>query len=107
MKFSRKGVERIRAGLRRSWQPGGTHREMQRQRGENADADTLRLRALSDAKGAMLLAGKSPSLGAVVITRSTNRCNQFDVFVEGVKVITGGKRILGDWIASISAENKQ
>jgi hypothetical protein len=47
--------ERQRQGLLRSWQPGGAHHE--RFRSGEADADTMRRRALDDARGTVIREG--------------------------------------------------
>ena len=89
--LSLKGKARIIAGLRRSWLPGGTHREMQRRRGECSSAETERRRAAWDAKGKLVASGIS-------IYRSTARTNQFDLFINGEKRFTGGAVALSRWI---------
>ncbi len=89
IRLSKQGIARIRAGLIRSWQPGGSHRT--RQQATNADADTVRSRALFDRKGKFI--------GSFDIYHSTNRVDQFDVYAGGKKVFTGGARMLGDFLS--------
>lgn len=101
-RLSPKARARIVAGLHRSWQPGGTHREMQRARGAGSSAETERMRDLHDAKGRLVLAGVCPALGRVEIHRSTARHDQFDVFVDGRKDCTGGPRVVAEWIRSVA-----
>ena len=88
-RISRKGIERIRRGLFRSWKPGGTHRE-RCQNGE-IDADTMRSRALHDRMGKLVASG-------IAIYYSTSRTNQFDLFINGEKRFTGGAVALSRWI---------
>ena len=90
MRLSKQGIERIRNGLLRSWQPGGTHRSTQQ--ATVIDADTLRSRALYDRKGKLIVSGVS-------IHHSTARSDQLDVYVDGVLAITGGPRIIAEWMA--------
>jgi hypothetical protein len=70
------------------------------------DADTARMRALHDAKGKLVLAGISPTLGRVEIYRSTARHDQLDVFVNGDKVSTGGARVLAQWLKTLPITNE-
>jgi hypothetical protein len=104
MRISRKGIDRIRRGLLRSWQPGGSHRL--RQQARRVSPDDQRLRTLHDAKGQLFLSGHSPLLGQIAVYRSTNRHDQFDVFVGGRKHLTGGPRKLANWIKGIAIISK-
>ena len=90
MRLSKQGVERIRNGLLRSWQPGGTHRSMQQD--TIIDSDTVRARALFDRKG--------KHVGTFDIYHSTNRSDQLDLFVNGKLEVTGGPRVIANWIAA-------
>ena len=79
-RISRKGKARIRAGLLRSWQEGGTHREMRRLRGEQSTAETDRKRAAWDAKGTLLFTVEYPTGQRVEVRRSLRgRTDQFDL----------------------------
>ena len=101
MRLSQKGINNIRRGLKQSWSEGGSHRI--KQQSTEIDADTIRKRLLDDCKGKLLLTGFVPSLGKVEVYRSTNRCDQFDVFLNGKKDMVGGPRILANWINHISS----
>lgn len=90
MRLSKQGVERIRNGLIRSWKDG-THRKLVQE--QEIDADTLRKRALYDRKGKLLL-------GGIDIHYSTNRSDQFDVYVRGELVCTGGPRVIAEFITN-------
>lgn len=90
MRLSKQGVSRIRAGLIRSWQPGGSHRT--RQQATEVDADTVRSRALWDRKGKLI--------GTFDIYYSTNRVDQFDIFIKSQMVYTGGARKIAEFIAN-------
>lgn len=89
MRLSKQGIENIRRGLKRSW-VDGTHR--QRQQAGNIDADTIRSRAMYDRKGTLIVSG-------VAIHHSTHRSDQLDVYVDGVLAITGGPRVVAQWLA--------
>ena len=79
-RISRKARQRILDGLRRSWAPGGTHREMQRLRGERSDSETERKRALYDARGRMLFTVVLPDGTGLEIRRSVHgRTDQLDI----------------------------
>ena len=58
----------------------------------NVDADTMRLRALFDRKGALVVSGVS-------LHHSTNRSDQFDVYVNGSLAVTGGPRVIAEWLS--------
>ena len=83
-RLSRKARARIVAGLKRSWAPGGTHREMQRLRGLRSDADTARKRAQHDAKGRLEFFVTYPDGSRFEIRRSLRgRAEQLDVMDAG------------------------
>ena len=50
MRLTTKSRQRIIAGLKRSWQDGGTHREKQKENAKN-DFESERKRILFDARG--------------------------------------------------------
>ena len=58
------------------------------------DADTLRERALADRKGSLVW------VDIVTIRYSRNRTNQYDVWVDGVLVYTGGAARMGQALIS-------
>ena len=62
----------------------------------NVDADTLRARALFDRKGKLVVSG-------VAIYYSTQRSDQFDLFVNNKLAITGGPRIIAAWLVEQAA----
>lgn len=79
-RLGRKARQRILDGLRRSWAPGGTHREMQRLRGERSDSETERKRALYDARGRLLFTAILPDGTRLEIRRSVHgRTDQLDI----------------------------
>ena len=79
-RLSQKARQRIRRGLLRSWQPGGTHREMQRRRGERSDAETERKRSLHDARGRLLFTAVLPDGTGIGVRRSLRgRTDQLDL----------------------------
>lgn len=79
-RLSRKARARIVAGLKRSWAPGGTHREMQRLRGERSDSETERKRALYDARGRLLFTALLPDGTQLEVRRSAHgRTDQLDL----------------------------
>ena len=79
-RISRKARARIVAGLKRSWAPGGTHREMQLARGLRSDAETERKRALYDARGRLLFTAVLPDGTQLEVRRSTHgRTDQLDL----------------------------
>ena len=79
-RLSRKARARIVAGLKRPWAPGGTHREMQRLRGERSDSETERKRALYDARGRLLFTAVLPDGTQLEVRRSTHgRTDQLDL----------------------------
>ena len=79
-RLSRKARRRIVEGLHRSWAPGGTHREMQRRRGEQSDAETERKRVLHDARGRLLFTAVLPDGTNIEIRRSLQgRTDQLDL----------------------------
>lgn len=87
MRLSRKGIENIRRGLRRSWQDGA-HRQLQQAR--VPDADTLRRRALSDARGKTIFTVVLPDSTRLVVQRSiAGRTDQFDLTGYGGVIFTG------------------
>jgi hypothetical protein len=90
MRLSKQGVENIRRGLKHSWE-NGTHRRKQQAR--LVDADTLRDREAYDRKGKFV--------GSFDIYHSTNRRDQFDVFMGGRLVLTGGPRVIAEWVKSL------
>ena len=78
--LSQKARERIRRGLLRSWQPGGTHREMQRARGLRSSAETERRRAAWDARGRLEFHVTLPDGPEYRIRRALHgRSDQYDV----------------------------
>lgn len=82
--LSQKARGRIRRGLIRSWQPGGTHREMQLRRGLRSDADTARKRAQHDAKGRLEFFVEYPDGSRFEIRRSLRgRPEQLDAVDAG------------------------
>lgn len=86
MRLSRKGIENIKRGLRRSWKDG-THRQMQKAR--EPDAEGLRKRALWDRKGAHFSDIRMADGRLFCVHWSTlGRTDQVDVFFEGAKVCT-------------------
>lgn len=94
-RLSPKARERIRKGLLRSWQPGGTHRTKQMSR--PIDADTLRSRALDDRRGRHLCAVYPPSGNLlpgpfVMIWSTTGRTDQVDVFQNGRLLFTAAPK---------------
>lgn len=87
MRLSRRGIENIRRGLRRSWQDG-THRRLQKQRAP--DADTLRRRALHDARGTVVFTAMLPDGSRVSVQRSVHgRTDQLDVVGASGCLFTG------------------
>lgn len=81
--LSRKARERIRRGLIRSWQPGGTHRELQRARGLRSSAETARRRAAWDAKGQVEFTAVFPDGTQLLVRRALRgRSDQLDVVLE-------------------------
>ena len=72
-----------------------------RQEARPVQAEDVRRRALHDAKGKLLLTGTIPSLGHVDIYRLVHRCDQFDVFLNHHKALTGGRRKLADWLGAL------
>jgi hypothetical protein len=79
-----KGRANIKRGLARSWAEGGTHREKQKARGQNADADTVRARALDDRRGSeyatiTMRGGKR----FVLLWSVKGRRDQLDIFHAG------------------------
>ena len=79
-RLSRKARARIVAGLRRSWAPGGTHREMQLARGLRSDSETERKRALYDARGRLLFTAVLPDGTQLEVRRSIHgRTDQLDL----------------------------
>lgn len=58
----------------------------------DADADTVRSRALHDRMGTLILAGTHAYLGRVEIRHSTRRTNGFELWIEGRLVRRAGKR---------------
>jgi hypothetical protein len=84
------GRARVLAGLRRSWKPGGAH-DLRFHR-QQADADTLRSRALYDRRGTVVLAGHcNTQAGAVPIAvrySTAGRSDQLDVFLDNRLLFT-------------------
>ena len=92
-KLSPKARARIVAGLKRSWQPGGTHREMQRRRGIRSDSETERRRAAWDAKGKPIFdAVLRNGLHVRVTVSLRGRSDQFDVDCDGSTFTASGPR---------------
>ena len=92
-KLSPKARARIVAGLKRSWQPGGTHREMQRRRGIRSDAETERRRAAWDAKGKPIFdAVLRNGLHVHVTVSLRGRSDQFDVECGSTSFTASGPR---------------
>jgi hypothetical protein len=58
----------------------------------NADADTLRSRALFDRKGKLIVAG-------IAVYHGTARSDQLDIYVYGVLAVTGGPRVIANWLS--------
>lgn len=86
MRLSRKGIENIKRGLRRSWKDG-THRQRQQQR--KLDADTLRKHALHDRKGESYAELRFPDGRVFKLYWSTRgRTDQLDVFLNSKLVST-------------------
>ena len=104
MHLSKHGIENIKRGLKRSWEPGGSHRT--RQESREIDADTDRKRALHDRRGKTLISGMIPTeLGAkpVSIRWSTSgRTDQLDVIVDGsIAVICRPSKVF-DWVIPVT-----
>ena len=84
MRLSRKGIENIRRGLKRSWLDGA-HRQRV---GREIDADTIRKRALFDRKGTHFA---DINFGGGVFRAywsTRGRSDQVDLFCDGVLVAT-------------------
>jgi len=86
LKLSRKGIENIRRGLKRSWQPGGTHYAHFKRK--EIDADTMRKRAQWDRKGALACTVTMSSGAAFEVRYSTSHALRLDIFHAGRKVAT-------------------
>lgn len=96
-RYSKAHIERMRNGLLRSWQPGGTHYE--KMKGRPADADTVRKRALYDRKGTVA-ATLQVNGQTFTIRHSRNRTDQYDV--EGYNSIACGGRVkVGLYLGSL------
>jgi hypothetical protein len=91
-RLSPKAKERIRKGLLRSWQPGGTHRTKQESR--PIDADTLRSRALDDRRGKQLCLLNTRPYGETYtfLWSTTGRTDQVDVFQNGRLLFTAAPK---------------
>lgn len=61
-------------------------------------ADTMRKRALYDRKGTLLV-------GGIDIYHSTHRSDQYDIYVRGELVATGGPRIIAEFIKTYAERN--
>jgi hypothetical protein len=88
MRLSKRGIENIRRGLIRSWRDG-THRQLVQAQG--IDVDTLRKRTLFDRKGQLI--------GTFTLYHSTGRSDQFDLYQNNQLAVTGGSRVVADWLA--------
>lgn len=89
-------------GLKRSWQPGGTHYE--KLKGRPADADTMRRRALEDRKGkpaATLFQGPVWDRVEYNLYHAKRRSDSYDVYVGTKLVCTGGRAKVGLFLGSI------
>ena len=86
MRLTPRGKINIVRGLRRSWEPGGSH-DLRFRSGE-PDADTLRQRAAHDRRGRCVLAGRCGRLGFAVCHSTAGRTDQYDIFLDGQLVTT-------------------
>lgn len=91
--YSRKRIERMRKGLIRSWQPGGSHFE--RFLNRPADADTIRKRTLWDRRGTEI------TLPPLVIRHSLRRTDSYDVLINGKVVCSGGRVLVGEYLGRL------
>lgn len=86
MHLSRKGIENIKRGLRRSWRDG-THRRLQQQR--LPTAEDARKRALWDRKGVRFADIRLPDGRLFRAYWSVlGRSDQVDLFCDGAKLAT-------------------
>lgn len=98
-KAARRHSERQRIRVKRSWDSGERHAAIIRR---GVDADTLRLRALEDRRGTVVI-----DAGAVVVLWSMlGRTDQMDIFEDGRKVFTGSAHRCMDELVKMSM-NKQ
>jgi len=105
MRLSRKGIENIRRGLRRSWRDG-THRQLQRQRAP--DADTMRKRAMYDARGTVILSAILPDGQRITMQRSLHgRTDQFDLTTSSGCILTGRADLCMKHLLQLSAATTQ
>lgn len=98
-RYSAKRIERMRNGLKRSWEPGGAHHK--RFREGPADADTMRKRELWDRKG--VRCGSFTTGGVTYqIIHSGRRTDSYDVLGIGSEpVCSGGRAKVGLFLGSL------
>jgi len=78
MRLNQKAKIRIIAGLKRSWQDGGTHREKQKANANNCP-DSARKRALFDARGKEEFIIIKNNRKFSIIRSIKGRTDQFDI----------------------------
>jgi hypothetical protein len=109
MRLTQKSRSRIIAGLKRSWQDGGTHREKQKNNAKNCP-DTARKRILFDARGREEFQVIKNNRKFIIICSIKGRADQFDIeemidFTRVYILTCSGPKILGE-INKICFEGK-
>lgn len=94
--YSPKRIASIKRGLRRSWQPGGSH--YKRFRARPVDEDTMRKRHEEERKGATC-AGLTIMGSIYTVRHSMRRTDSYDILSDGQLVFTGGAVRVSEWIA--------